>query len=178
MVPKCFNSMKPLRRKMEIAADRIRDRLNFVVIKHAGQIAPAFVTAQFDQTGADHDAKAEPAKKPEHQNWWPTFWKRSPIDQRAEKNRQEAGFEQLNFPTVTVPNLADVNNRHIHRPKHSQQNCVRVTAENNQRQRESDPGEARHPLIGTTEPKERRPLQHPFRPRTELAMNVVNKIVR
>src|SRR5712691_10303644 len=105
MVPKRFEFMKPLRCEMEIAADRARDWLRFVVIKHAGQIAPAFVASDFDQTGADHDPKTEPAKKPDHQNRRPGLWKRSPIEQRTEKDRQEASFEQLNFPTVTVPNL-------------------------------------------------------------------------
>jgi hypothetical protein len=65
MVPDCFDVVEPVRRKMQIAADRIRDRLRFVMIVKAGQIAPAGVTAQFDQAGADHDPKAEPAKKPE-----------------------------------------------------------------------------------------------------------------
>src|SRR2546423_126004 len=75
VVPKRFQFMKPMRRKMEITAEWIWDRLRFVVIKHAGQIAPTLVTAQFDQTGADHDSKTEPAKKPDHQNWRPGFRK-------------------------------------------------------------------------------------------------------
>src|SRR5436190_2237780 len=67
MVPDCFDVVEPVRRKMQIAADRIRDRLRFVMIVKAGQIAPAGVTAQFDQAGADHDAKAEPAQTPSTQ---------------------------------------------------------------------------------------------------------------
>src|SRR6202011_2163543 len=104
MVPKDFQFMKPVRRKMQITADRIRDRLSFVVIKHAGQIAPTLVAAQLNQTGADHDPKAEPPKKPDHQNRRTTFWERPSVEQRTKKNRQESGFEQLNFPTVPVPN--------------------------------------------------------------------------
>src|ERR1700730_5375324 len=80
MVPKRFDSMKPMRREMEIAADRVRNRLRFIVIKHAGQIAPAFVAAHFDQARADHDSKAEPAKKPEDQDRRARLWKRSPIN--------------------------------------------------------------------------------------------------
>src|ERR1700688_4508673 len=101
--------MKPMGREMQIAAYRIWDRLRFVVIKHTGQIAPAFVAAQFNQTGADHDPKAKPAKKPDYQNRRPTLWKRPSIEQRAKKDRQESGFKKLNLPAVTVPNLADVN---------------------------------------------------------------------
>src|SRR5205823_3141058 len=129
MVPKRFDSMKPMRREMEIAADRTRNRLGFVVIKHAGQIAPALVAAHFDQAGADHDAKAEPAKKPEDQNRRSRFGKRPAIEQRTKKDREEPGFEQLDFPAVTVPNLADMDDRHIHPPQHCEQNRVGVTAE-------------------------------------------------
>src|SRR6202011_1054419 len=107
MVPKDFQFMKPVRRKMQITADRVRDRLSFVVIKHAGQIAPTLVAPQFDQPGADHDPKTEPPEKPDHQNRRPGLRKRPPIEQRTKKDRQKSGFEQLNFPTVPVPNLTD-----------------------------------------------------------------------
>src|SRR5947207_13436067 len=90
MVPKRFDSMNPMRREVEITADRARNRLGFVVIKHAGQIAPALVAAHFDQAGADHDAKAEPAKKPEDQNRRSRFRKRPTIEQRTKKDREES----------------------------------------------------------------------------------------
>src|SRR5437660_4424918 len=80
MVPKRFEFMKRLRRKMQIAADRAWDWLSFVVVKHAGQVAPAFVATNFDQAGADHDPKTEPAKKPEHQNRRPAFRKWATVE--------------------------------------------------------------------------------------------------
>src|SRR3982074_3078495 len=105
MVPSRFNFVEPVRCEMQIAADRIRNRLRFVVVVHAGEITPAFVAAKFDQTGADHDAKPEPAKKPDHEKRRPAFWERAAIEQRAKKDRQETGLEQLRFPAVAVPNL-------------------------------------------------------------------------
>src|SRR6266404_544359 len=109
MVPKRLEFMKPVRRKMEITTDRIRDRLCFLVIKHAGEIAPAFVAAQFNQTRADHDSKGEPAEEPEDQNRRPRIRKWPSIKQRTKKDRQEPSLEQLDLPSVAVPNLADVN---------------------------------------------------------------------
>src|SRR5437764_8130713 len=79
VVPKRFDFMKPLRREMQITTDWIRNRLGFVVIKHAGQIAPARISTQFDQPGANHDPKSEPAEKPQDQQWRPAFWEWSPV---------------------------------------------------------------------------------------------------
>src|ERR1700682_6231465 len=117
MVPGCLDLMKPMGREKQIAAKRIRDRLRFIVIIKAGEIAPARVAAQFDQTRADHDAKTEPAKKPDDKQRRPAFRKWPAIEQRTEKDRQEPSLEQLNFPAETVPNLADVDDRHVHHPK-------------------------------------------------------------
>src|SRR6266436_113066 len=143
MVPGCFDLMKPMGREMQIAAKRIRDRLRFVMIVKAGEIAPARVTAHFDEAGADHDAKTEPAKKPDDKQRRPAFRKWPAIDQRTEKDRQETGLEQLNFPAVTVPNLADVDDRHVHRPQNRENDRVRVTGQNNERKTEASPSKDR-----------------------------------
>src|SRR5256714_15408322 len=132
MVPGRFNFVKPMWCEMEIAADRIRDRLRFVVIIKTCEIAPARIATQLDQTGPDHDAKTEPAKKPDHEERWPAFRKRAAIEQRTKKDRQEAGLQQLRFPTVSVPDLADVNDRHVHRPQDRHHDRVCVAAKNNQ----------------------------------------------
>src|SRR6266702_6518935 len=100
MVPVRFDLMEPVWRKMEIATDRIRDRLRFIMIIKTGEVAPARVAPHFDEAGAEHDAKTEPAKKPDDEQRRPAFRKWTSIEQRAEKDRQEAGFEQLNFPAV------------------------------------------------------------------------------
>src|SRR5262249_39465838 len=117
VIPKYFKLVKPKWSKMQVPTDRVWNGLRFVVIIKTCEIAPAGVAAQFDQAGTKHDAKAEPAKKPDHQDRRPGLGKRPAIEQRAKKDRQESRLEQLDFPPVAVPNLADVNDRHVHRPK-------------------------------------------------------------
>src|SRR5438034_9828430 len=126
---------------MQIATDRTGNGLRLVVIVKAGKIAPARVAAQFDQACANHDPKSKPTEKPDNQNRWPALWKWPPIEQRAKKDRQEPSLKQLNLPAVSVPDLSDVNDRHVHRPKHREQNCICVAAENDERQRKANPRE-------------------------------------
>src|SRR5204863_4339133 len=130
-----------MRRKMQVPADRTGDWLRLVMIVKAREIAPAEIATQFDQTGTNHDAKTEPTEKPDHQNRRLTLRERPRVEQWTKEDRQETGLQQLDFPAVAVPNLADVNDRHVHGPKHRDQDCVRIASENNERQREADPGE-------------------------------------
>src|SRR5262249_50305565 len=95
-----------MRAEMQPPAQRIRYGLSFVVVIKAGEIAPARIPAQFDQTGAEHDAKNQPAVQPNHGTGWRLLWKRPAIDQGTEENGQKAGFQQLNLPTITVPVLS------------------------------------------------------------------------
>lgn len=178
MVPSRFEFVEPVRREMEITADRIWDRLRFVVIIQTGEIAPARVAAQFDETGPDHDAKAEPPKKPDDEKRWPTFRKWPRIEQRAEKDRQEASLEQLGFPAVAVPNLADVDDRHVHHPKNCQDDCIRVTGEHDERQSKTDPREAPQSTIGDAEPKECGQPNHSGGGRPELRLDSFQKMIR
>src|SRR6266576_6366384 len=99
---------------MQISTDWVRDWLRFIMIVETRQIAPAGVAPQFDQAGAKHDAKTEPPEKPDHQDRRPGLGKGPAIEQWTKKDRQESRLEQLNFPSVAVPNLADVNNLHVH----------------------------------------------------------------
>ena len=140
MVPCRLEFVEPMRRKVQIATDRTRDRLCFVVIIKAGKIPPAWVAAEFDQARANHDAKAKPSKKPDNENRWPAPGKRPSIEQRTKKDRQKAGLEQLSLPAVAVPDLPDVHDRHVHRPEDGKQNRIGVAAKNDQRQAETDPG--------------------------------------
>jgi len=155
MVPSRPEFLEPERRKVKIATYGTRNRLGFVVIVKAGKIAPAWVAAEFDQARANHDAKSKPSKKPDNENWRSALGKRAPIEQRAKKDRQEAGLEQLNLPAITVPDLPNVHDRHVYRPKHREQNCIGVTPKNNKCQTETDPGEDRQCIVRNSEPKER-----------------------
>src|SRR5215469_7846162 len=86
VIPNYFKFVEPKRGKMEISADRVRDRLRFVVVVETGQITPAGIAAQFDQPGTKHDAKTEPSKKPYHQDRRPGFWERPAIEEWTQKN--------------------------------------------------------------------------------------------
>src|SRR4029450_8554900 len=127
--------------------DRVGDWLRFVMIVKARQIAPAGGAPQFDWTGADHDAKPEPAKKPKNENRRTASREWTPIDQWAEKDRQKTGLEQLNLPAVAVPDLPDMDNRHVHRPKNREKDRIRIPAKNDQRQPETSPGKDRQCVV-------------------------------
>src|SRR6266550_4495158 len=147
MVPCGAEFEKPVGREMQIATDRAGDWLRFVMIVKARQIAPAGVAAQLDQTGSDHDAKPEPAKKPENKDRRTASREWAPIDQWAEKDRQKPGLEQLNLPAVTVPDLANVDNRHVHRPENREKDRIRIPSKNDQRQTETCPCKDRQCVV-------------------------------
>src|SRR5205085_7683681 len=119
-------------REVQIATDRIRNGLSFVVIVETGDIAPAGVAPQLNQSRPDHDPKSEPAEKPENKQWGPAAWEWPAIEEWTEKNREEPGFEELNFPAITVPDLANMDDRHVHHPKNRQNDCVGITSENDE----------------------------------------------
>src|SRR5205814_2683009 len=91
VIPNHFKFVEPKRGKMQIAADRVRYWLRFIVIVETGQIAPAGVAPQFDQAGAKHDAKTKPPKKPDHQDRGPRLGERPAIEQWTKNDGQERG---------------------------------------------------------------------------------------
>ena len=77
------------------------------------RIAPGRVAAQLDEAGAEHDAEDEPAKEPEDDDGRRALGKRAPVDERAEEDGEEAGFEELDLPTIPIPFLTNINERHV-----------------------------------------------------------------
>ena len=55
----------PLGRPVIEPAERVGHGLGFVEIVEAGEVAPAGIAAQLDETGAEHDAEEQPAKHPD-----------------------------------------------------------------------------------------------------------------
>ena len=45
------------------------------------------------------------------------------IEERAEKDGEKAGFEQLRFPAVAIPILPEVDERHVERPEDREQDA-------------------------------------------------------
>uniref|UniRef100_A0A6B0UF38 Putative secreted protein n=1 Tax=Ixodes ricinus TaxID=34613 RepID=A0A6B0UF38_IXORI len=87
-------------RLVEAVANWTRHWLSLVMVVHARQLHPAFVTAYFDQTSAEHDAKEEPAVCPDNNpGWWRAAGKLLPGHEGAEKNGQKASLQELRLPT-------------------------------------------------------------------------------
>ena len=73
------------------------------------------------------------------------FGKGRPSSNGQRKSRGTR-FQGVGVPTVAVPNLSDVDDRHVHHPENRENGGVRVTGENNEREAEPDPGEDGNPL--------------------------------
>src|SRR5437762_10643671 len=108
-----------MRQEMEPAAQWIRNRLGFKMVIERCEIAPDDIAAKLDQCSADHNAKNQPAEKPDHDDGRLALRKWASIQQWTKKDGEKSGLEQLNFPPVTVPILPDVHERHVERPKRS-----------------------------------------------------------
>src|SRR5216117_1263632 len=117
MIPKRPQLVKPIRHEVKKPAQRIRDGLSLVVIIEAGKLAPAGVISNLDEACTQHDPENEPAEQPEDQNWrWPSReW--VSINQGTEEDRQKAGFEELDLPTVGVPILTNMDKGKIKQPE-------------------------------------------------------------
>src|SRR6266487_1969741 len=88
------------------------------------------------------------------------------------------GFQQLDFPAVAVPDLADVDDRHVHRPENRENNRVGIAEQNNERQTEACPCKDRQRLVRDAEPEERRHFQHASATGTELRLYAREKMIR
>lgn len=83
------------------------------MIIEGGRVAPYFVAAEFYQACAQHDAADEPLKEEDNGFWRRLFWEGAWVEERAEEDGEEAGFEKLDLPAVAVPFLADVDEGHV-----------------------------------------------------------------
>src|SRR5213075_3576086 len=54
---------------------------------------------------------------------------------------------------IAVPNLANVHDRHVHRPENREENGIGVASENNKRQTETEPCKDQQSVVGDSEPK-------------------------
>ena len=67
--------------------------------------------------------KARSAEKPDNDEWRRPARKRPAVEQRAKKDGEEAGLEQLHFPAVAVPILPDMDEGHVENPEQAEQNA-------------------------------------------------------
>ena len=101
--------------------------------------------------------------------------KRAQIQQRAEEDREKSGFEKLDLPAVSIPVLPDVDERHVKKPKHSEQQRIRIARDHDARKRESDPRRGQQSGVGMNEPKERRQPREAGAARSERFADALQK---
>src|SRR5262249_41571567 len=104
---------KPPGGEMQGPAQGIRDRLGLVVIVETGEVAPAGIAPELDQSRPQHDPEGEPAEEPEDRQRGRTPGERTRVQERAEEDGEKAGLEKLDLPAVAVPVLSDPDERHV-----------------------------------------------------------------
>ena len=144
-----INSMKRFQRtpnfwnqcrgEIQKTTQRIGQRLGLVMIVKAGQVAPAGVAAQFDKSRAEHDPKPEPAIKPEDKNRRRTPRKRAGIEQGTKEDGKEAGLQDLDFPAIAVPDLANMDIGHVRWPREGHDDGICISGQDHQGERKPGP---------------------------------------
>ena len=141
--------------KMKPPAQRTGQRLRLEMIVERRPVAPHFITADLDQSGAKHNPESQPAEQSDHRHRGRLFGKRTRVQQRTEKDGEESGFKELDLPSVAVPVLPNVNEGHVEKPEDSEQWRIRETCQHHAGKHESDPRHRQKACIGMNEPEER-----------------------
>src|SRR6185437_1194783 len=102
--------MKDRGQAVKIPAQRVGQRLGFVVIVKAGEVTPARSVAQLDKAGAKLGTKEHPAQ---NQNW--QDWRLGM--RRTEERSEEARLQQHGLPAEAEEALADIHDREIEHPQ-------------------------------------------------------------
>src|SRR5450432_4571914 len=138
---------------MEPSAQRTGQWLGLEMIVESCPITPHFIAPNLDQPGTQHDAESQPTEKCDDRHRWCAFGKWSHIEQGTKKDCKKSGFEQLYFPSISIPVLPNMNERHIEKPKYSEQWCIRETCQHNAGKQESDPRNSQEHRVGMIQPK-------------------------
>src|SRR5690242_21766067 len=125
---------------MKPATERSRQWLRFEMIIQCRTVTPDLIPPEFDQSGSKHNSEDEPAKKNNNGKRRSAFWEGPHFPKGAKKYCKETGFQELNFPSISIPLLSDVHKRHIQKPKHKKDGDIRITGNHDQRKNKSNPG--------------------------------------
>src|SRR5271169_845650 len=137
---------------MKQPAQRTGYRLRFEMVVECGPVAPHIIASNLDQSGAKHDAEDQPAEQSDDRHRWCAFRKGTQVKQGAKEDREKSGFEELDLPSVSIPVLPDVNERHIKEPENSEQQCIRKACHHDTGKRESDPRRSQEDRVGMAKP--------------------------
>src|SRR5579884_20406 len=101
MVKENSGAVNPGGQPVEVPTQWIWNRLRFKIVVQAGELTPTGISAQFDESGPEHNAEEHPAPYPEKHG--------ARSDAAAtRKNGEKPGLEQNGFPPESVKRLADV----------------------------------------------------------------------
>src|SRR6266540_2801048 len=92
------------------AAEWFWQRLGLVVVIEAGEVAPALVMAQLDQSRAELDAEKHPAEDDDDDD------RRLQV-RRSEECGEEPGLAEHRLPSEGVEGLADIDDGEVKRPR-------------------------------------------------------------
>src|SRR4029077_9785745 len=86
VVEKDAELLEEMRQKVKVWAERDTTLLRFVVIVKERDNPPTFVSADLDESGAEHDPKDEPSEKPDDLTWRIALGKRAWIPEGAQED--------------------------------------------------------------------------------------------
>src|ERR1700754_2756705 len=102
---------------MKPAAQWSGQWLCFKMIIERCSIPPNFITAYLDESCTQHNPENQPPEQSDDKNRRTPFRKGTHVEQRTEEDRKKSGFQQLDFPSVTIPILSGVHKGHINYPE-------------------------------------------------------------
>src|SRR5439155_9069952 len=151
VVAERFAAMQELGQMMEVPGQRVRHRLRLVVVVETGQVAPAAVATELDQTRAELDAEEQPAEQDEQ-------WQRGRSRRVPQEDRKKSGLEEQRLPAEPVEGLAHIHERQVQRPQRQpeeqrqrQRPGLRQSAYGDRRERDPDPGRDLRELVGVAQ---------------------------
>src|SRR5450432_1785775 len=113
--------------------------LCFEVVIQRGAVPPYFITAEFNHSRTQHNAKYKPPEQNNNGHGWRSFWKWASIRKRAKKDSEKTSLVQLNLPAIAIPFLPCMNKRHVENPENSNHWRICVAGNYNQRKQEACP---------------------------------------
>ena len=103
--------MDSLWQVVKVPAQRIGERLRFVVVVQASKVPPTTIVADLDQPRPELDTEQHPAQQQDDGD-------RRSSGGRAKEDRQKTRLQQERLPAEGVERLADVDDRQIQHPQH------------------------------------------------------------
>src|SRR5205085_6253113 len=109
---------------MKPPAERTRYRLCFELVIQCCTISPYFIAADLDKSRSKHNAEDQPPEQYNDQFRWSMRRKGSHVEQGTKKYSKETSFQELNLPSVPIPFLSHMYERHVKEPYDRHQRSI------------------------------------------------------